>query len=104
MIRTFSDYVHHIYPIKLKIKDIADTARSVSYLDIHLEIDSYGKSRIDSDDWLRTKLYDKKYLNFPIVNIPFICKNIPSNLRMEYISLSSCNIPELVVHGIIVLI
>ena len=65
MIRSFSDYVHHIYPIKLKIKDIADTARSVSYLDIHLEIDSYGKSRIDSDDWLRTKLYDKKIFKFP---------------------------------------
>jgi hypothetical protein len=65
MIWTFSNYVHHIYPIKLKIKDIADTARSVSYLDIHLEIDSYGKSRIDSDDWLRTKLYDKKIFKFP---------------------------------------
>ena len=102
---SFSDYVHHIYPIKLKIKYFADTARSVSYLDIHIETDSYGKLRIDSDDWLRTKLYDKKkYLNFPIVNIPFICKNIPPNLHMEYISLSSYNIPDLVVHGIIVLI
>ena len=27
---------------------------------------------------LRTKLYDKRdYLNFPIVNFPFICSNIP---------------------------
>jgi hypothetical protein len=29
--------------------------------------------------WLRTKLYDKWYdFNFPIVNFPFICSNIPA--------------------------
>ena len=28
---------------------------------------------------LRTKLYDKRdYFNFPIVNFPFICNNIPT--------------------------
>jgi hypothetical protein len=28
----------------------------------------------DSEGWLRTKIYDKKYdFNFPIVNFPFIC-------------------------------
>jgi hypothetical protein len=42
-----------------------------SYLDLHLEIDSEGR--------LRTKLYDKRDdFNFPIVNFPFICSNIPA--------------------------
>jgi hypothetical protein len=40
-------------------------------LDIYLEIDSEGR--------LRTKLYDKRDdFNFPIVNFPFICSNIPA--------------------------
>ena len=52
--------------------EMKDTARSASYLDLYLEI--------DSDDRLRTKLYDKRgYFNFPIVNFPFICSNIPAN-------------------------
>jgi hypothetical protein len=46
------DFVDCIYPIELEIKDITDTDRSVSYLDLHLEIDSEGR--------LRTKLYDKR--------------------------------------------
>jgi hypothetical protein len=46
----------------------------------HLEIDSEG--------WLRTKLYDKgDDFNFPIVNFPFICSNIPAALAYgAYIS------------------
>jgi len=44
---------------------------SASYLDIQLEIDNEGR--------LRTKLYDKRYdFNFPIVNFPFLCSNIPA--------------------------
>jgi hypothetical protein len=67
----FGDFVDRIYPIELEIKDIIDTGRSASYLDLHLEIDSEG--------WLRTKLYDKRDdFNFPIVNFPFICSNIPA--------------------------
>jgi hypothetical protein len=31
-----------IYPIEIEIKDITDTARSASYFDLHLEIDSDG--------------------------------------------------------------
>ena len=66
-----SDFVDHIYPIELEVKDITDTDRSASYLDIHLEIDSEGR--------IRTKLYDKRdYFNLPIVNFPFICSNIPA--------------------------
>ena len=63
------DFVDRIYPIELEIKDTTDTDRSTSYLDLHIEI--------DSEWWLRTKLYDKRnYFNFPIVNFPFICSNI----------------------------
>ena len=38
----FGDFVHRIYPIELQVKDTTDTARSASYLDLHLEIDSDG--------------------------------------------------------------
>ena len=63
------DFVDRIYPIELEIKDTTATDMSASYLDIHIDIDSEG--------WLRTKLYDKRYdFNFPIVSFPFICSNI----------------------------
>ena len=58
-------------------------------------------SIIDSEGWLRTKLYDKRDdFNFPIVNFPFICSYIPAeHLHMEYIHtyLSSYDILELTV-------
>ena len=67
----FGDFVDLIYPIEFEIKDTTDTDRSASYLDLHLEIDSEGR--------LRTKLYDKRDdFNFPIVNFPFVCSNIPA--------------------------
>ena len=67
----FGDFVDRIYPIELEIKDTTDTDRSASYLDLHLDIDSDGR--------LGTKLYDKRdAFNFPIVNFPFICSNIPA--------------------------
>jgi len=69
----FGDFVDRIYPIELEIKDTTYTDRSASYLDLNIEIDSEGR--------LRTKLYVKRYdLNFPIVNFPFICSNIPAAL------------------------
>jgi hypothetical protein len=65
----FCDFVDRIYPIELEIMDTTETDKSASYLDMHLEIDSEGR--------LRTKRYDKRDdLNFPIVNFPFICRNI----------------------------
>jgi hypothetical protein len=65
----FGDFVDRIYPIELEIKDTTD--RSASFLDLHLEIDNEGR--------LRTKHYDKgDDFNFPIVNFPFICSNIPT--------------------------
>jgi len=56
----------------LNIKNVTTaTARSATYHDLHLEI--------DSKDWLRTKLNDRRIdLNFPIVNFPFIRRNIPA--------------------------
>ena len=67
----FGDFVDRIYPIELEIKDITDTDKSASYLDLHLEI--------DSDRRLKTKLYDKRDdFNFHIVNFLFICINIPA--------------------------
>jgi hypothetical protein len=60
--------VGRIYPIELEIKDTTYTDISASYLDLHIEIDSEG--------WLRTKLYDKRDdFNFPMVNFPFICSS-----------------------------
>ena len=68
---TFCDFVDRIYPIELEIKDITDTDRSASFLDLHLEI--------DNEERLRTKRYDKRdHFNFPIVNFPFLCSNIPA--------------------------
>jgi hypothetical protein len=73
----FGDFVDRIYPSELEIKDTTDTDRSASYLDLHLEIDSEGR--------LRMKLYDKKdYFNFPVVNLPFICRNIPTEPRVPF--------------------
>ena len=65
----FGDFVDRIYLIELEIKDTTETDRS--YLDLHLEIDNEGR--------LKTNLYDKRDdFNFPIVNFPFICSNIPA--------------------------
>jgi hypothetical protein len=67
----FADFVDRIYPIELEIKDTTNTDSSASFLDLHLDI--------DSDGWLRTKLYDKlDDFNFLIVNFPFIYSNIPA--------------------------
>ena len=49
---TFGDFVERFYPIELEIKDNIDRARSASFLDLHLEIDSEGR--------LRMKPYDKR--------------------------------------------
>jgi hypothetical protein len=58
------DFVHWVYPIELEMKD-------TSYLDLQFEIDDEGR--------LGRKHYDKRDdLNFPIVNFPFVCGNIPA--------------------------
>ena len=83
----FGDFVHHIYPTELEIKDTTDRARSASYLDLHLEIDNV----------LRMNLYDESnHCNFPIMNLLFICGNIPeAPAYMEYTSRSCSDISDL---------
>ena len=49
----FGDFVDRIYPIELEIKDTTATDISVSYLDLHLEIDSEG--RLVKNETLRQK-------------------------------------------------
>ena len=41
---------------QVEIKDTTDTSRAVSYLGLHPEI--------DNEEWLRTKLYDKRLFRF----------------------------------------
>jgi hypothetical protein len=66
----FGVFIDRIYPIELEVTDTTDIGRSASYLDLHPKFDSEGR--------LRTKLYDKRDdFNFPIVNFPSICSNIP---------------------------
>ena len=68
----FSDYLGVIYPSELDIKDTTESSCSASYLDLLLEYDTEEK--------LQLKLYDKRDdFNFPIVNFPFLCSNIPSS-------------------------
>ena len=52
--------------------DTSESSCSASYLDLLLEYDTEEK--------LQLKLYDKRDdFNFPIVNFPFLCSNIPSS-------------------------
>ena len=68
----FGDYLHCIYPNELEVNDTTDNQTSASYLNIHLEIDNGGR--------FKTKLYDKRDdFTFPIVNFPFISRNIPAS-------------------------
>jgi hypothetical protein len=46
------NFVDRIYPIRLEITDITDTARSTSYLDLHIAM--------HSENWIRAKLYHKR--------------------------------------------
>jgi hypothetical protein len=57
--------LHRIYPNDIEVKDIKDTKKSVSYLDLHLEIDNGGR--------LKTKLCDKRD------DFTFISSNIPAS-------------------------
>jgi hypothetical protein len=41
----FGDFVDRIYPIEVEMKATTDTARTVSYLELHLKIDKNKSSR-----------------------------------------------------------
>ena len=63
--------------------DTTDTDRSALYIDLHIDIDSEG--------WIRTKLYDKRdYFNFPLRIFHFhLYVDIPAALTYGvYMSLS----------------
>ena len=77
------EFIHHIYPKELKIKDTTDTMKSTSYLNILFRDRRKGK----------TELYDKRH-DFPlrIVNFPFICGNIPHMHLAAYGVLTSQHI------------
>jgi hypothetical protein len=63
--------VYHIYPTELEIKDTTNTARSASYLDIHLENDMQVRLRIKPH-------YKIDDVISPIVNCSCIYNNIPT--------------------------
>ena len=68
----FANYLGHMYPAELEIKDTTESNTSAFYLDLLLSI--------ESDDQLRTSLYDKHDdFNFHITNFPFLSSNIPSS-------------------------
>ena len=65
-----SQYLAHIYPDELEIKETTESSNSASYLDLLLHIDMNG---------LHTKLYDKRDdFDFEIINYPYLSSNIPS--------------------------
>jgi hypothetical protein len=75
------DYLHSIYLIELQTRDTTYTIRSALYVDIHL--------KIDSEDRLRTKPYDKTDdFNLPIINFPLYVATFQQYLHMEYIPFS----------------
>ena len=70
------NYLVLICHIKFEIKVTTVTAKSASYLDLHLDMDNEGR--------LRTKLYDKgDDFKYPIVTFPFICSNNPASPAYE---------------------
>jgi hypothetical protein len=66
----FHNYDHLIYLDELEIKGITESDKSISYLNILLNI--------DPNDRLKTSLCDKRDdFDFAIVNFSFLCSNIP---------------------------
>ena len=53
----FENYLGHMYPAELEIKDTTESNTSASYLDLLLSIESDGQ--------LRTSLYDKRDIQLP---------------------------------------
>ena len=66
----FGIFLRLVCPSQLEIKDTTDTIKSVSYLDLHLKIDTRGR--------LNTKFYDRREdVDCPIVNFPYLSGKIP---------------------------
>ena len=74
------DSVDRIYSIDLEIKDTTATYRSASYIGLHLNI--------NSEERLRTKLYDsRQYFNF-LFGTFHICSNSPCSIIIWSLYLS----------------
>ena len=68
----FENYLGHMYPVELEIKDTTDSNTFASYLDLLLSIGRNGQ--------LHTSIYDKREdFNFYITNFPFLSSNIPAS-------------------------
>jgi hypothetical protein len=70
----FVDYVDRIYPIELEIiKDITDTDRSDSYIDLHIQIDSNGQLKTTTVDIYKTSTISMwLHVIFTIPDISFV--------------------------------
>ena len=67
----FENYLGHMYPVELEIKDTTESNTFTSYLDLLLSIGRDGQ--------LHTSIYDKRDdFNFHITNFPFLSSNIPT--------------------------
>ena len=64
----FGDFVDHIYPIKVEIKDTQILFIYSSYIDPHLEVRTSEEGNYNKRD----------DFNVLIVNFAFICSNIPA--------------------------
>ena len=79
-----------LYLIELETKDTTDTDKSVSYLDIHLEIDSEGL--------LSRNFMTKEIISiFALWTFHLYVATFQQHLHVEYISLGWSDIPAFVV-------
>ena len=75
----FDDFVDHIYPIELELKDNTDAAKSAPFLDLLFDI--YSECR------LKPKLYDRREVfNLPIGNFAIYMYQYSSNTCIWSIS------------------
>ena len=67
---TMKRVMHHIYPPELKLVPDDSNGTSTHFLDLLLKI---------ANGFLSSSVYDKRDIfNFPVVNFPFLCGNIPN--------------------------
>ena len=62
-----------MYHSELEIKNTTITAKSASYLDLHLSVDTIGRLYIKLDD-------KRDHFSFQIMNFPFLSSYIPTSL------------------------
>ena len=67
----FDSMVNRIYPSKLQLNKANMSDTETSFLDFHLSI---------SDDFVKTKIYDKRDFDFDIVNFPFLDGDVPRSM------------------------